>query len=234
MNRLSLLAVVALLSLGLACAKKPDQTASSDQSSQPNAAADQAAAPAAEPQQMAPPAEAPKPEPPKPVVIPAGTVLTVRLGNAVGSKSSQTGDPFSATLAQSVTVGGKTAIAAGASAAGTVTEAKAKGKVKGEARLSLKLTKITVKGRSYLINTTPVSTTEKGKGKRSAGMMGGGAAGGALIGGLAGGGKGAGIGALVGLGAGAVGATMTGNGQIEIPAESALSFKLVESLELKP
>jgi hypothetical protein len=55
-----------------------------------------------------------------------------------------------------------------------------------------------------------------------------------LIGGIAGGGKGAGIGALVGAGAGLVGGTLTGNQQIEIPAESALSFRLSAPLTLPP
>jgi len=79
-----------------------------------------------------------------------------------------------------------------------------------------------------------LSSTVKGKGKRTAATTGGGAAGGALIGGIAGGGKGAGIGALVGAGAGFIGGAVTGNKQIEIPAESALSFTLSQPLTLKP
>jgi hypothetical protein len=63
---------------------------------------------------------------------------------------------------------------------------------------------------------------------------GGGAAAGALIGGIAGGGKGAGIGALIGAGAGFAGGTFTGNKQIEIPAESALSFDLTSPLTIPP
>jgi hypothetical protein len=55
-----------------------------------------------------------------------------------------------------------------------------------------------------------------------------------LIGGIAGGGKGAGIGALVGAGAGLVGGAFTGNKQIEIPAESALSFTLSAPLTIRP
>jgi uncharacterized protein YcfJ len=91
-----------------------------------------------------------------------------------------------------------------------------------------------VRGRTYPIKTNLLSSTEKGKGKRTAATTGGGAAGGALIGGLAGGGKGAGIGALVGAGAGLVGGAFTGNKQIELPAESALSFTLTSSLTLPP
>ena len=56
---------------------------------------------------------------------------------------------------------------------------------------------------------------------------------GALIGSLAGGGKGAAIGALAGGGAGAGGAAFTGNKDIVLPAESALSFKLEQSIEVR-
>ena len=64
-------------------------------------------------------------------------------------------------------------------------------------------------------------------------MIGGGTGVGAAIGGLAGGGKGAAIGALAGAAAGTVG-SMTGNRDIELPAESALTFKLDQPLTLKP
>ena len=73
----------------------------------------------------------------------------------------------------------------------------------------------------------------KGKGKRTAVMAGGGAGLGALIGGLAGGGKGAAIGALAGGGAGTAGAAFTGSKDIVLPAESALSFKLEQPLEIR-
>jgi len=168
------------------------------------------------------------------VVVRAGTALTVRLSQALGSKTSQPGQTFSATLAQPVSAGGRTAMPAGSSATGTVVAAKAKGKIKGEGELVLTLTSITVRGKSYAIRTGSLDSSVKGKGKRTAVTTGGGAAGGALIGGLAGGGKGAGIGALVGAGAGLAGGALTGNKQIEFPAETALTFQLSMSLTLPP
>jgi hypothetical protein len=193
---------------------------------QPGAQAMQAAAPAP------PPVEAPKP--PEPIVVPAGTVLTVITGQSLSSKTSTTGQAFIATLAQPVGAGGRTALPKGATVSGTVVTAKAKGKIKGEGQLDLVLTSVSVRGHTYPIKTNLLSSTEKGKGKRTAATTGGGAAGGALIGGIAGGGKGAGIGALVGAGAGLVGGAFTGNKQIELPAESALSFTLTSSLTLPP
>jgi BON domain len=184
--------------------------------------------------QAAAPAPVEAPKPPEPIVVPAGTVLTVITGQSLSSKTSTTGQAFIATLAQPVGAGGRTALPKGATVSGTVVTAKAKGKIKGEGQLDLVLTSVSVRGHTYPIKTNLLSSTEKGKGKRTAATTGGGAAGGALIGGIAGGGKGAGIGALVGAGAGLVGGAFTGNKQIELPAESALSFTLTSSLTLPP
>jgi hypothetical protein len=206
---------------------EPGETGVDDQTA---VQADAMAPPA---QAMAPPPPPPAPKP-QPIVVPSGTALTVRVGQALSSKDSQSGQTFLATLAQPVSVGGRTAIPAGATISGTVVSAKAKGKIKGEGELTLQLTNVTVKGQSYTIQTAVLENTVKGKGKRTAATTGGGAAGGALIGGIAGGGKGAGIGALVGAGAGLFGGAMTGNQQIEIPAESALTFRMSAPLTLPP
>jgi len=170
---------------------------------------------------------------PEPLVVPAGTVLTVRLGQTVGSKISSAGQTFTATLASPLVVDGKTAIPSGAAASGTVVDAKPLGRFKGGASLQLRLTSIAIGGAEQSISTSSVVRTEKGKGKRTAVMAGGGAGLGALIGGLAGGGKGAAIGALAGGGAGAGGAAFTGNKDVVLPAESAVSFKLEQPLEVK-
>jgi hypothetical protein len=76
------------------------------------------------------------------------------------------------------------------------------------------------------VSTSSYEKEQKGKGKRTAGFIGGGAGGGALIGGLAGGGKGALIGGLIGAGAGTAGAAFTGNKDVVIPSESTITFHL--------
>lgn len=177
--------------------------------------------------------QAMKPEPPKPLIVPAGTVLTVRLAEALGSKISTAGQTFTATVASPITIDGRTAIPAGATTSGTVVDAKPLGRFKGGAVLQVRLTSISVKGSDMAISTSSVSRTETGKGKRTAVLAGGGAGLGALIGGLAGGGKGAAIGALAGGGAGTGGAAFTGNKDVVLPAESALSFKLEQPLQVK-
>lgn len=200
----------------LGCSKPPESNA--PESSEPNAAAPKAQTKAA---------------PVKSVVVPAGTMITVRLGESVGSKISQPGQSFSATVASPVEVEGKAVIPSGASASGTVVDAKPLGRFKGGAVLQLKLTSININGSDRPVETSSLSRTATGKGKRTAVMAGGGAGVGALIGGLAGGGKGAAIGALAGGGAGTAGAAFTGNKDIVLPAESALTFKLEQPLEVK-
>jgi hypothetical protein len=207
----------------LACSKKTDQSTDATANNPPAA--------------TAPVEKAKSTEPRKPrietVTIPAGTTLTVSLGQSVGSKISQPGQSFSAILTDPVEVNGKTVIPAGANASGTVVDAKPLGRFKGGASLQVQLTSITINGVQHAIQTSAVSQTEKGKGKRTAVLAGGGAAVGALIGGLTGGGKGALIGAAAGGGAGTAGAAFTGNKEIVLPAESALSFTLSQPLEVK-
>ncbi len=169
----------------------------------------------------------------KPVAVPAGTTLTVKLDQAVGSKISADGESFTATLSNPIMVEGKEIIPQGSTVSGTVMDAKARGRFKGEGRLELVLNSITVRGSDYDIATNTITKIAKGKGKRTAAMVGGGAAAGAVIGALAGGGKGAAIGAGAGAGAGTAGAGLTGNQQILLPAESALIFKLASPVEIK-
>jgi hypothetical protein len=217
----------ALAFAAIGCQKAADQESStSSPDSGATAASGGSASTVAKP-------PAPPPAPPKPLVVPAETVISVVLDQAVGSKISTPGQAFSATVQAPVEVDGRIAIPKGARASGVVKDAKPAGRFKGGAVLSLTLTSISVKNEDYSVQTTAPTETSKGKGKRTAGLVGGGAGGGALIGGLAGGGKGALIGGLIGAAAGTGGAGLTGNRDITLPAETALSFKLVEPLEIK-
>jgi len=54
----------------------------------------------------------------QPIIVPAGTTLTVRLGEPLGSGISEANQSFSATLDQDVVVRGQTVIAAGARVTG--------------------------------------------------------------------------------------------------------------------
>jgi hypothetical protein len=160
-------------------------------------------------------------------------VLTVRVGETISSKSSRAGESFSATLAEPVRADGRVVIPAGAEARGTVAEAVPLGRFKGGAKLRVTLDSVTIGGREHPIEAAGITRTLTGKGKRTATMIGGGAGVGAALGGILGGGKGAAIGAAAGAGAGTAGSAFTGNKEIVIPAESALSFKLMQPLQVK-
>jgi len=169
---------------------------------------------------------------PAPLVIPAGKSISVRLGETLSSKDSQAGQEFSATVAQPVVVNGETVIHEGAAARGVVVAAKAMGHFKGGALLHVRLESVSINGRQHNVQTTATGAELKGKGKRSAIAIGGGAGLGAVLGGIFGGGKGAAIGAAAGAGAGTAGAAFTGNKEIVFPAESTLTFKLKQSVEV--
>jgi len=214
---LSALSIVVLVA---GCQKSADQQSSPDANATPSMAE---AAKTAVKKAIAP----------KPLVIPADTVIVVVLDQTITSKTNKSGDKFTATVESPIEVEGKVAIPKGARAEGVVNEAKAAGRFKGGAALSLTLTSVTVNGRDHEIQTSGATMSSKGKGKRTAVMVGGGAAGGAAIGAVAGGGKGAAIGALIGAAAGTGGAGLTGNRDITLAAETALDFKLLQPLTVK-
>ena len=178
-------------------------------------------------------APAPPPPPPAVVTLPAGSRIRVRLDSDLGSKISQPGDSFSATVADDVmSSDGQVIIPRGSRAEGTVIDAKPLGRFKGGALLAVQLDRVHTQWGSYPVRSSTIDKVEKGKGKRSALMIGGGAGLGALIGGLTGGGKGALIGGLVGGGAGTAGSAFTGNKQIVLPAETLLTFHLDRSVQI--
>ena len=204
--------------------KNANQSASSQSA---GASGSQAAAPS-----QAAPSAPQAPPPPAVVDLPAGTDLRVRLDQDLSSKTSQAGDSFTATVANPVVVDGKTIVPKGAQAEGTVIDAKPLGRFKGGATLEIRLERVTTRWGSYPVATSTISRVEKGKGKRTGIMAGGGAGLGAVIGGLAGGGKGALIGALAGGGAGTAGSAFTGNKNIFLPAETLLTFRLDHSVHI--
>src|SRR5512146_1677486 len=111
---------------------------------------------AAAPPRRAASAPAPSAAPAAPATIdlPAGTHIRVRLDQDLGSKISQPGDNFTATVADDVVVNGQTAIARGARADGTVIDAKPLGKFKGGALLVVRLERVTTNYGSYPVSTS--------------------------------------------------------------------------------
>jgi LysM repeat protein len=116
-------------------------------------------------------ADTSQPAAPQPIVIPAGTTLTVRLGEALGSRTSEVGQRFSATLDRDVVVGGQAVIAAGARVTGKVVSARPAGALAGEANLQLKLTSVNVDNGNLGLATSVRSFGPKIKGKNKVGKF---------------------------------------------------------------
>ena len=168
--------------------------------------------------------------------VPAGTPLTIRINQHISVKSNQAGDRFTGEVAEAVTSEGsnQVLIPRGTPVFGRVDASHRRGHFKGSSLLELRLTSMTLNGQQYALDTHDLVRSKKGKGKRSAAFIGGGAGLGALIGGVATGGVGLVVGGLAGAGGGTAIAGLTGNRDLDIPAESLMRFRLADDLVVQP
>jgi len=170
---------------------------------------------------------------PADVNIPAGTQLTIRINQSINVKHTPAGTRFDGEIVEPWTdANGRVVLPKGTPVAGIVDESHRRGHFKGQSTLELRLTSLTLNGTQYPLETRDLRETKKGKGKRSAAFIGGGAGLGMLIGGIASGGTGLLIGGLAGGGAGTAAAGLTGNRDLDIPAESIVHFRLADDLTL--
>ncbi len=190
--------------------------------------------------QPAPPAPAPASGAapivrPADVNIAAGTNLTIRINQHISVKTSHAGDRFDGEIVDPV-VGenDRVVIPKGTPVGGVVVASHRRGHFKGSSILELRLTNLTLNGTRYRLDTSDLTQTKKGKGKRSAAFIGGGTGLGMLVGGVASGGVGLLVGGLVGAGGGTALGGLTGNRDIDIPAESIVRFKLADNLVVQP
>lgn len=164
------------------------------------------------------------------VQVPAGTELAIRINQRISVKTSRAGDRFDGEVVEPVQSNGNIVIPRGTPVSGRIDEAHHRGHFKGSSILELRLTSMTLNGSQYDLDTHDSVRTKRGKGRRTAGFIGGMAGAGMLIGGLATGGVGMAIGGAAGAGAGTVLAGATGNKDIDIPAESIVHFRLADPL----
>jgi hypothetical protein len=179
----------------------------------------------------------PPPPPPVPVniTIPAGTQFTIRIDQRISVKSSHAGDRFTGEVVEPVLASDSSVVVPkGSPVAGILAAAHKRGHFKGASVLELRLTRLTLNGTEYPLETRDLVERKKGKGRRSAGLIGGGSGLGMLVGGVATGGVGLVVGGLVGGGAGTAAAGLTGNKDLVIPAEAVVHFKLAEDLVVQP
>lgn len=167
--------------------------------------------------------------------IPSGTQVSVRTATAIklDAANASSARIYSGTISKDVlSSAGAVLIPRGSPAQLAAVKAP------NSSDLTLDLRSITVHGRRYSVAAGNVSAPNSKRGgiganKRTGEFVGGGALAGTLVGALAGGGKGAAIGALAGGAAGAGAQVLTRGKQLNVPAETELSFRLEQDLRVQ-
>jgi hypothetical protein len=191
--------------------------------------------PVASPSASVPLPNLPKMPPPptaRPVTIPAGTSIALRMIDNVTSDESYAGQTFRASLAEDVRLDDEIIIRSGAKAVVKLVHVSSAGEFKGRSELELQLDSISVAGKTYPIESDVYLRQGDAQGARTARAVGIGAAVGAAIGAITGGKKGAIIGAGTGAGSGAV-IEAVREEQIRIDSESRIDFRLAAPLEIE-
>jgi hypothetical protein len=138
------------------------------------------------------------------LVVSADSVIGLQSDTTVSSERARVEDRVEARVTRDVKVGDRVAVPAGARVIGYVTQVKAGGKFKEQAKLAIRFqTIVLADGTRLPISTAAVEREGEGKGNSSAAKMGGAAVAGTILGAILGGGKGAAIGGMAGAGAGA-------------------------------
>ena len=173
-----------------------------------------------------------------PSTVPAGTEVHVRVDQDINAKTGnvQPGAMFPGTISRDVMdSNGSVIIPKGAPAQLAVVSTG-----DNNNNLTLDLRSVDVNGRHYRLESQAASAAASSKNgglganKRTGEYVGGGALAGTLIGALAGGGKGAAIGAILGAGAGAGTQVLTKGKELNVPAETELSFRLDNTVRMAP
>lgn len=171
----------------------------------------------------------------QPGLLPAGTTVSVRTNETIDATTAQAGQTYSAQVANDIMQPDGTLLVPQGSPAQLAVMNVVQGGVVQSGQVQLGLRSITVNGRTYTV-ASPVATASGNQGlganRRTAEFVGGGAALGTLIGAVAGGGTGALIGALAGAGGGAAVQVLTKGSQVRVPAETVLTYRLDQPIDL--
>jgi hypothetical protein len=167
--------------------------------------------------------------------VPSGSTITVRTNESIDARSPSDSRIYTAVVDRDVTDNsGRVVIPRGSDA-----ELILRNSSNNEVVLDLE--SVNVNGRRYTVSSPAETVSSNGTrkegvggNKRTAKYVGGGALIGSIIGAIAGGGKGAAIGAATGAGAGAVGQTVTRGGNVRVPAETLLTFRIDQPLAVGP
>ncbi|MEW6213010.1 MAG: peptidoglycan-binding protein [Acidobacteriota bacterium] len=181
------------------------------------------------------------------VVIPADTVISLRMDTGLSSRTSRVGDRFTATVTLPVHVKGRTAIPAGATVHGHVTQVTPARRMSKSGMLAIDFDELVFPDGSR-IKLTGVLTSDDPKTReriddenrvsgrvenRGAIFVGGGGIIGAVLGAVVGGGKGAAVGGVIGAGLGVAGLLLTKGEEARVPLGTPFGLQLRDALVLQ-
>jgi hypothetical protein len=159
--------------------------------------------------------------------VPSGTNINVRTDEQIqADANNNVGKVFTGRVTEDVANNGNVVIPKGSPAELTT--------VKDGSKVAVDLSAVTVGGQRYAIEGASYKSGKIGANKTTAKYAGGGALAGAVIGAIAGGAKGAAIGTIAGGAAGAGTQAITAGKSVNIPAETVLTFKTAEDLQMRP
>jgi hypothetical protein len=165
-------------------------------------------------------------------IVPAGTLVNVRLTQSIDVDLAQAGMTFRARVDDPVMIDTRIIIPREAVAVVQAVKVVQSGQFKGSDQISLKLNGLSFGGRAYQVVTEYATAEGGGEGRRTARKVGGGAGLGAIFGGVVGGGEGALVGAAVGAFAGTA-VSASGEEHLRLDAETRLQFKLTSSIRIQ-
>jgi len=166
------------------------------------------------------------------IEVPADTAIVIRLNEGISSAKNTAGQTFQAHLSRAIERDGKVLAPEAAPVTGRLVRVKESGRVKGRAEMTLTLTRLSIGGSNYVLETNPITIQAEGSEKKDTGVIAGTSAVGAIIGAIAGGGKGAAIGAAAGATAGTGAVLYTKGKEVEFGPEARFTFHLKKPLEL--
>jgi hypothetical protein len=166
------------------------------------------------------------------VVVPSGTILRVRINQALSSKNAVQGSAFDGVVLSNVYAGNQIAIPRGATFQGVVADAHPAAQLSGKGELKLQVTNVTFGGKTYPVATDFWWRQGPSKTANTVGNTVGLAGLGAVIGGIAGGGVGAAVGAGVGGVAGLGVSSASKAGEASLPSEAIVTFHLTQPADV--
>jgi hypothetical protein len=168
------------------------------------------------------------------ITAPEGTALKIRTTSTISTRANRTGETMHGSLEEPLIVDGSVLAPKGADVTLLIADSDKGGRVKGRAKLALRITSLSAAdGATRDVQTNTLWREAHGTKKKDAAKVGIGSGIGAAIGAIAGGGPGAAIGAGAGAGAGGAVVLATHGDPAVIPAESVLQFNLAAPLTVE-